>query len=88
MVNHSISRASCLNSAQDLQYLHLQCYLHSLLYNEQFALAELPRPDRLKMLTEQAVARKKAELQVSSPFVPAHVQQTNSTQLSALLIYW
>ena len=27
--------------------------------------AELPRPDRLKVLAEQAVARKKTELQVS-----------------------
>ena len=36
--------------------------------------AELPRPDRVKVLAEQAVARKKTELQVSTrpaqAFVP------------------
>ena len=38
-------------------------------------LTELPRPDRLKVLAEQAVARKKTDLQVSQPSHASHSER-------------
>ena len=58
-------RSCCLH-----MFTNLHCYCYCSVIVEQVSLtfiftADLPQPDRLKVLTEQAVARKKTELQAS-----------------------